>query len=911
MMKTKAYIPLLLMGTALLMTTACSEDLASVFSPRDNKIRFTASADETVDQTTRGMAGTRAVAFEGTQPSHPLFLSTEVTQRTDVTRGSRVESVADLTSFGVSAIKASENVTDEQFAAATPDFFYNLEASRNGSDVFEIAQDYYWPSSSEKLWFYAYAPYGDSHVQLSDQDAGGAQKVSFTVDTNVANQVDLMTANAETTAFRSASGADAKSAVPLSFRHELTAIRFVIGEQWLAGSIKSVAIYNVHGKGTMIIGANDASKWVWKNKAGTNMAATDDFVLTVDKSGLSGDEDEEFIDDTDLYFLMIPQSFDDNDDAYIEVKYQDNSYEYTVTAPLKGQAAWQRNTTVTYAISSHELTKLKIGSIAWPDNSDWHGPKTAFASGDSIGLYVVDTNGTDIVHQNIKCTYNGSTWTVHHPQNSYIYVIPGRQYFFYYPYTPTPNSTYPVAGQGTTNTSAPDFFSHLISGWTPAALQNDNDGIVFRKQDLQVGKATINSSVASTIDATMTHQMNLAIITLGQKNINELGYERTFYWLDNNYSWVHSVSAKKVIKDNYEITASSTFGGSNRPWKNTSNNKYYFVFKPVADLVNEDGTEIEGLQSDGVSSDWSLTFKTTDAGRGYERTAESTRTQIDTGRNVDTKAASAYVLAVGDIFYSNGAISHSLITTASNSNYGTPVGLVFYTSPTSYDRGLGYTHGYVMALKRYNSGNNVANWCHSDYQNTAVTDVRYASVDAGTQWTNITTDLNGLKHCKTAISTVGDANKSKLTAIYAAMNGYASEVSVPAKTSGWYLPSIGQMYQWIVAFAGEWTYYDTILSDYTMWDWRSDNQDFELDDKKYDKVADHIATAVDNYASGKLGASASILWDSFFSNHLWSSTEHSDDHPFTMHLYANSNFYLSSYFDKGNDLRQVRPVLAF
>ena len=427
-MNSKAYIPLLLMGTALLMTTACSEDLASVFSPRDNKIRFTASADETVDQTTRGMAGTRAVAFEGTQPSHPLFLSTEVTQRTDVTRGSRVESVADLTSFGVSAIKASENVTDEQFAAATPDFFYNLEASRNGSDVFEIAQDYYWPSSSDKLFFYAYAPYGDSHVQLSDQDAGGAQKVSFTVDTNVANQVDLMTANAETTAFRSASGADAKSAVPLSFRHELTAIRFVIGEQWLAGSIKSVAIYNVHGKGTMTIGANDASKWVWKNKAGTDMAATDDFVLTVDKSGLSGDEDEEFIDDTDLYFLMIPQSFDDNDDAYIEVKYQDNSYEYTVTAPLKGQAAWTRNTTVTYAISSHELTKLKIGSIAWPDNSDWHGPKTAFASGDSIGLYVVDTNGTDIVHQNIKCTYNGSTWTVHHPQNSNVYALPGRQY---------------------------------------------------------------------------------------------------------------------------------------------------------------------------------------------------------------------------------------------------------------------------------------------------------------------------------------------------------------------------------------------------------------------------------------------------------------------------------------------------
>ena len=168
------------------MTTACSEDLASVFSPRDNKIRFTVSADESVDQTTRGMTVPHAVAFEGTQPSRPLYLSTEITQRPAATRGTRVENAAGLTSFGVSAIKTSENVTDEQFAAATPDYFYNLEATRNANEVFEIAQDYYWPSSSEKLFFYAYAPYGNNKVQISDQDAGGAQKVSFTVDTNVA-----------------------------------------------------------------------------------------------------------------------------------------------------------------------------------------------------------------------------------------------------------------------------------------------------------------------------------------------------------------------------------------------------------------------------------------------------------------------------------------------------------------------------------------------------------------------------------------------------------------------------------------------------------------------------------------------------------------------------------------------------
>lgn len=869
-MKTKAYIPLLLMGTGLLMTTACTNDLADGFFSRGDKIRFTANADETVDVTTRGIAEARTVAFEGTQPSRPLYLSAEITPCPAVTRGARVEAASDLTSFGVSAIRASENVTDEQFAAATPDFFYNLEATRNTNDVFEIAQDFYWPSSTDKLFFYAYAPYGDSNVQLSDQDAGGAQKVSFTVDTNVANQVDLMTANAETTAFRSASGSDSKSAVPLNFKHELTAIRFVIGEQWLAGNIKSVGIYNVHGKGTMTIGANDASKWVWKNKAGNDVAATDDFVLTVDKIGVTGTEDEEFIDDTDLYFLMIPQSFDDNDDAYIEVKYQDNSYEYTVTAPLKGQAAWQRNTTVTYAISSHELTKLKIGSITWPANTDWKGPKTAFVSGDEVGLYVVGEDGTTLPYKNIRCTYNGSTWTVHHPDNAPVYVIPGRQYFFYYPYTPTPDTTYPVAGQGTTNTAATDFFSHLISGWTPAALQNDAQGTVFKAQDLQVGKATVSTSVASTINATMAHQMNLAIITLGQKTINELGYNRTIYKLDNSYSWVHSTSAKTIIKTNYEITASSTFGGDNRPWKNTSNDKYYFVFKPVVDLVSESGTDILGLQSDNVSSDWTENFKTTEIGKGFERTAQSTRTQIDTGRNVDTNET--YTLAVGDIYYSNGAISHSLITTASNSNYGTPVGIVGYVGNDAYTEknivsGKG-GHALVMCLK--NSGISLE-WktTNTDDGRTKVSASNYNAVLSGYTESHALSD-NNHPAIKNAVEYTG--------------------LVASTKSTGWFVGSTGQ---WVKVMKN--------LGNVTL-----------SEEWSKSPTAATIGNNVDTYLA-KAGTNAYDAFTPNSANVYWTSNESSATCCIYVDLHKSNGYRLYGGLVKTNtDLsRYTRPFLAF
>lgn len=908
-MNSKAYIPLLLMGTTLLMTTACSENLMADlgFTSRGDKISFTVNTEETLEETTRGATQAKAVAFEGTQPSRPLYLSAEVTQRPAVTRGTRIEDAEQLQSFGVSAIKANENVSAEQFATATPDFFYNLKAERNTSDVFEIAEDFYWPSTTDKLFFYAYTPYDDktasNKVQISDADAGGAQKVTFTVDTNVANQVDLMTAYAETTSFHSASGSTNKSSVGLDFKHELTAIRFVIGEQWLAGNIKSVGIYNVHGVGTMTIGADDASKWVWKNKAGTDVAATDDFVLTVDKIGVTGTSGEQFIDNTSLYFLMIPQSFDDNDDAYIEVKYQDNSYEYTVTAPLKGQAAWVRNTTVTYAISSHELTKLKIGSIQWPSNTDWKGPKTAFVSGDEVGLYVVDEDGTYLPHKNVRCTYNGSSWTVHHPDNNPVYMLPGQQYFFYYPYTPTPDTTYPVAGQGTTNTAATDFFSHLISGWTPAALQNDAQGTVFKAQDLQVGKATVSTTIASTISATMAHQMNLAIITLGQKTINKKGYNDAYKHLstDANYKWLHS-STFGVIDANYNITASSTFGGDNRPWKNTSNNKYYFVFKPVVDLVSESGTDIEGLQSDNVSADWTENFKTTDVGKGFERTAQSTRTEYVTSEHKEVSNGS-YTLALGDLFFADGSIAPN----ASTYSNRTPIGIVFSLSPSNTDRNTyGFTHGYVMALKV--AANYGVRWSIGGAQTTLVTapNEYCNSTNPQVQPGLIKGDMDGLSHCRYAKQHYANY-ATECTAMVTAEN-FENTVKAPKNTSGWYLPSIGQCYSWMVVFGNA-------IASFAE-NWRGDPHY----DINWIQAVRTVSSAMNTYINNR-GVSSAVF-DDFVDDRFslgywtWSSTERTAAISFELNMDSHSpdgNLYLDAGTHRAKNVMYsgVRSVLAF
>lgn len=763
-------------ATALMLSSCTSDIVSSMVHDDSERVTFTATTESEDDDATRGLISeTTGAAFQDTQAGKPLMLSATVTGRASAsaakatvggdfvaasasTRGLRFgDGESDeLTTFFVSAIKTDNDVNTEQFALSTPDFFYNLPATKNAGGIFEITQDYYWPASSDKLWFYAYtfAPYSDnnSNVVVSSQETGGAQKVTFTVDTDVASQVDLMTANTETQGFNSASGTTKKAAVPLAFRHELTAIRFVIGEQWLAGSIKSVAIRNVHGVGTLTIGGG----WAWTNASGTEVTATDDFELTLNRASVAGTEGDEFMDAecgtgdfSSHYFLMIPQSFDDNDDAVVEIVYQDAASEYTVTAPLKGQSAWVRNTTVTYAISSHTLTTLKIGSISWPDESAegaWNGPKTAFAAGDEIGLYVVNPDGVTIPEnrRNIRCTYDGnSSWTIHHPENDPVYKLPGYQYFFYYPYTPTPDTKYPVAGQNTTNTTASDFFGTLVSGWEPAVVQSNQD--IFLKQDLQIGKGADVSGLPANINVQMAHQMDLAVVTLKTKEITDI----IIYALsnDDSYKWNHQQTVTNV-------TASPEFD-TNIPYYTDS--KYYFVFKP-----GTTATRLKGLRSG--SADWSHDFSSSDRGLAYEYDAYTARE--------NSTANQTYALALGDVYYSNGAVSHSRIT--GNSCYGTPIGVVVCIGSGAM---VENKHALVMAGKEAANGK----WSKD------LTDI---SAITNTSGENAATSYGGLSN------TFWFNNQSSASTNYpAAYNARHYNVTYPSFTTGWFLASSGQWAQ--------------------------------------------------------------------------------------------------------------------
>ena len=671
-------------GAALAALTSCSTDaLSSLLATAsdDGRISFTATADGRTDAMTRAAVSQESAttAFQGTQPGRPLTLSASTTGRaSQQTRGYRLGDRAgdELTAFRVSAIKADRNITDEEFALATPSFFYNLKAEKNaGTGVFEITQDYYWPASNEQLWFYAYAPVDNSNVVVSSQSTGGAQRVSFTADPTVANQVDLMTANTATTAFQSASGDQTSAAVPLNFRHELTAIRFVIGEQWLKGTIESVAIRGVHGTGTLVIG--NEGTWEWKDKNGAAVTAGDDFVLTLNRQNVEGTQNEQFIDDQDLYFLMIPQAFDAESNARIEVRYLDGAQGYTVSARLydlraDGQDSyqWTRNTTVTYAISSQSLTKLRLGNVLWPDESAdgaWNGPKKAFAAGDALGLYVVGADGSSLPWKNVKCTctvVDGTpTWTVEHPAGDPVFHLPGQQYFLYYPYNDAAltDSKYPSAATGTDMTHQ-DFFGQLIGDWQPVQQQNDGTRAVLDAQDLQTARAADDGRYASMVNAQMAHQMNIACLTLGTKNVTgTISYTLSG---DNSIAWQKQATATPV-------TASSDFSVY-LPYCHTDGN-YYYVFAPVKQ-ESDYGLQLKGLNALQTADDWTWPLKTLERGKLLTHTAY-------TSSNADaTQSDALAVAAISDLTAGqSSAVPVSVTISGSPLSRGTDYTVTFQT----------------------------------------------------------------------------------------------------------------------------------------------------------------------------------------------------------------------------------------
>lgn len=255
-----------------------------------------------------------------------------------ITRGTPVTAEAFYDNFHVLTVRDQES-----------SFFMNEDVTKTGNS-WTMDNTYYWPGEGHSLQFYAWAP-KDAFTQIPTSPEN--LKFEYTVPEEATEQQDLVVAN------KSHKG-DFNQVVSLSFQHICTAVKFVVGEQMQAGTIKSVALKGVQNKGTYDM---KNGKWSLED-------ATTDFTQTLTDYKTYGNEKPDTeITPTEGTFMMLPQTLPAG--ASVEVVFQDGATgsERTLSATIGG-TEWPMGSTVTYKLSITPEYELEF--ISEPELQDAH-----------------------------------------------------------------------------------------------------------------------------------------------------------------------------------------------------------------------------------------------------------------------------------------------------------------------------------------------------------------------------------------------------------------------------------------------------------------------------------------------------------------------------------------------------------
>lgn len=608
----KTYKSSLLALSVLASFTSCSESesLQQANLSKD-KITFHATLDNSwkpMSPASSSRAAIAAATEKGpivvpTPFGKPLYLHSVVQETADLqqaaatTRGVMQEGTTlgntyYNNSFGVTAIY-KDNGTNTAL-------FINQKASKNNEDIWEIEDktNSRWPFDA-LVSFHAYAPFNnatDGMWSVTTDAENVKTKIKYTAksaENEIQSQPDIIVAtNAES---RSVSSDD--KAVELKFSHALTAVNFAISKDLTeifqtatdGSKLKSITLSGIPNEGTCELTATESAPqtpsqtWTFDTEAdGKKKTGTYTFDLTKENIqvgesyALTSNEDKNIL-------MMIPQDLQGTNAQLTFVLDIKGKGDQTFTFDLSNQT-WLPGTSVTYKLSASAINHLENAEVKFPDSwkdteqAKYSYPKTDFAAGESIGLYVVNSNNT-IEGENLKCVKQADgSWKIGDGNTKYL-KLKNYKYFAYYPY----NATAPNVDE--TKDNADEFFKDKITNWNPVKEQKTED--VLLSQDLQVGEGVIDGD-ASTLTFNMAHSMGLAVLNLENKEI-----PKTRRFVNNNYtyyypSYEHRVTTEPTKGQDYTddntkqtVRASNAFSG-NIPCssKNTTAVRYLQIVKP-------------------------------------------------------------------------------------------------------------------------------------------------------------------------------------------------------------------------------------------------------------------------------------------------------------------------------------------
>ena len=145
--------------------------------------------------------------------------------------------------------------------------------------------------------------------------------------------------------------------VNFDFQHALSAVVFKIGNVPNNVIVNTVTFKNVYGSGRCVMTLNRSDiDFNWSQSG-----ELQDYTQTFDKSVVNGQDINSVSDET--CFMMVPQTFDNDNDATLSIAITVNGRPYTLDKELKDimtSLKWEANKKYTYIISLPDEVKVNV-----------------------------------------------------------------------------------------------------------------------------------------------------------------------------------------------------------------------------------------------------------------------------------------------------------------------------------------------------------------------------------------------------------------------------------------------------------------------------------------------------------------------------------------------------------------------